>query len=372
MFLELFSFLVGFILLLLVFIIFFKQKNDRKLNIFFLTLITIAGLHRFVFGLDYFGLVNIDYNVSDTNLKFTFFLPPLYYAFFWSLLRKRLSFKRLFTLLGIAVIIVMVLYFFELSRDAKQIIFLCYSSIYLLQIIALNKKYLFNQKTLHRIHHVKLIKTWALIMLGMYLLIYIFSNYTFSNYLFDSSDVVLKRFFINTSLLWFAIALYILLNPLILYGEQLLQKELISQHLDEIPVWSKKKLLPTSSADKLVEQKFTPNLNSFFIELKNYEDQLFKSFNKVPTLKGLSIELDYPQSHIKYIFKYYSHYSFSEYLNVLKVRYAITLIKSDYLSTHTLEALSNKALFTNRSTFFKNFKSLTGYSPSNFNQKTQK
>jgi YesN/AraC family two-component response regulator len=202
-------------------------------------------------------------------------------------------------------------------------------------------------------------------MLGMFVLFFLFSNYTFSNYLYDSSKVLLQQFLTNTSILWFLIALYVLLNPLILYGEQLLQKELTTLDFEEITVWSIKKW-PTSAADRTVEQKIAPHVNTFLLKLKNYENQLSQDFTKAPTLKELCFYLNYPQSHIKYIFKYYSFYSFSEYINVLKVRYAITLIKSDYLSNHTIDSLSKKALFTNRSTFFKNFKSLTGYSPSEY------
>jgi AraC-like DNA-binding protein len=45
---------------------------------------------------------------------------------------------------------------------------------------------------------------------------------------------------------------------------------------------------------------------------------------------------------------------------------AMKLIQSGYLDTHTIDSLAIKCLFTNRSTFYKNFKKQTGFSPTEY------
>ena len=156
------------------------------------------------------------------------------------------------------------------------------------------------------------------------------------------------------------------MNPIILYGEQLLHNELITKSINEIEVWNKNKLKAIDKSDKKVEKKIAPSLNTLQSALIQNELNLMLNFKKVPTLKELSFELGYPQSHIKFLFKYYSYYSFGEYVNVLKIKYALHLIHTQYLQNHTIDSLSTKCFFTNRSTFFKNFKKLTGSSPSNY------
>jgi AraC-like DNA-binding protein len=51
---------------------------------------------------------------------------------------------------------------------------------------------------------------------------------------------------------------------------------------------------------------------------------------------------------------------------VLKVNFAISLIRKGFLLKHTIDTLSKKALFQSGNTFYLNFKKLTGESPSEF------
>lgn len=363
---SLFSFLTGFLLILLVVILLTNKKKDRKINLFFLLLLTIAGSQRFLYGFESLNLLSVSNSPFQINLKLTFFLPPLYYAFFLTLLYKSPKLKMLLLPFGVATIIVLALYTVDFSRDVKQIVYLIYSSTYVLLILKMNRNYVFAKKTILDLKHIKYIKSWVFIMLGMLLVVYVFSNYIFSTYIYDIDTIVLKNFYISTSALWFLIALYILMNPIILYGEQLLHNELITKSINEIEVWNKNKLKAIDKSDKKVEKKIAPSLNTLQSALIQNELNLMLNFKKVPTLKELSFELGYPQSHIKFLFKYYSYYSFGEYVNVLKIKYALHLIHTQYLQNHTIDSLSTKCFFTNRSTFFKNFKKLTGSSPSNY------
>ncbi|WP_445758156.1 hypothetical protein [Polaribacter sp.] len=66
------------------------------------------------------------------------------------------------------------------------------------------------------------------------------------------------------------------------------------------------------------------------------------------------------------MFKYYGNFTYGEYVNVLKVNFAISLIRKGFLLKHTIDSLSKKALFQSRNIFYLNFKKLTGESPSEF------
>ena len=92
---------------------------------------------------------------------------------------------------------------------------------------------------------------------------------------------------------------------------------------------------------------------------------------EVPSLKTLAFRLDCPQSHLKYLFKHYGNFTYGEYVNVLKVNFAISLIRKGFLMKHTIDTLSKKALFQSGNTFYLNFKKLTGESPSDFHAHLQ-
>lgn len=100
--------------------------------------------------------------------------------------------------------------------------------------------------------------------------------------------------------------------------------------------------------------------------IKEFELGLLEKFVELPTLKELAFQLNCPQSHLKYVFKYHSYYSYSEYQTILKVKYALKLIKSGYLDIHTIDSLAVSCLFSQRSTFYYSFKKLIGYTPTEY------
>ena len=203
-------------------------------------------------------------------------------------------------------------------------------------------------------------------MYGFSFLLYSFANYIFLSYAIESDQNILIQFYNITSLIWCFIIGYILKNPVILYGEQLLLEKINKSTNEEIEVWRNKKKGRTEKEDLEVEKKVMDKVDEIIFSIKKSEKELLQDFQRLPTLKELAFQLDYPQSHLKYVFKYYSYCTFGDYQNILKVKYAMKLIQSGYLDTRTIDSLAIKCLFTNRSTFYKNFKKQTGYSPTEF------
>ena len=366
MIINLFSIFVGFILLLLVPIILINQKNDKKLNIYFIIIIATAGLQRFINGLVFFDIIHAFFNPFQFSLKFVFVIPPIFFLFFETLLYKNVSLKKAISFFSIAALTIISSTTIGFSKNTNQVIFMVYSSTYMILLFTIIKKYLFNRKNQQELVHFKSIRIWAFIMLVLFTMIFVFSNYIFKAYLYEAKDTVLNEFNNRTSFVWFLIIIYILMNPVVLYGEQLLREKLNNATPDKIAIWINNKRKVIDKTDLELDKKVKQHKEDLLLAIKKFEIHLFNNFNHIPTLKELSIMLDYPQSHIKYIFKYYSYYSFSEYQNTLKIKYALQLIHDEYLSSHTLDSLSQKCLFTSRSTFFKNFKKLTGYSPTDY------
>uniref|UniRef100_UPI00404833F8 helix-turn-helix domain-containing protein n=1 Tax=Algoriphagus sp. TaxID=1872435 RepID=UPI00404833F8 len=176
----------------------------------------------------------------------------------------------------------------------------------------------------------------------------------------------LVQFYNVTFFVWIFFIFYILRNPVILYGEQLLLKNLKNTKPEEIAAWRSSKLEPTELEDLDLEKKVKSKVDEIIYAIKKYEEKLLEEFVEVPTLKQLAYELDYPQSHLKYVFNYYSYCSFSEYQNNLKIKYALKLIKDGYLDTRTIDSLATSCLFTNRRTFYRNFNKWVGFTPTEY------
>lgn len=366
MILDLLSFFIGFILIILVPIILLNNKNRKGLNIYFLLIIGIAGLQRFTNGLVNFDIIESNINPFHLSLQFAFFIPPLFFLFFANLLFESISSRKTWFVFIMATVTILTSEVFNFNQTVNQFVFLLYSSIYIIFLFIIFRKYLSNKKNQRELYYYRSIKIWATVMFLFFVMIFIYANYIFNLFLFDPKDIILNEFNNVTSIIWLVILLYILMNPEILYGEQFLQQKLNRSTIDEIKIWKKNKSRATEDFDIEVEKKVKPYVENILLDLIKFENNLFNDFDHMPTLKELAIKLDCPQSHIKYIFKYYSHYSFSEYLNVLKINYAIKLIHDNYLSTQTIDSLSQKCLFKSRNTFFRNFKKLLGYSPTDY------
>jgi AraC-like DNA-binding protein len=160
--------------------------------------------------------------------------------------------------------------------------------------------------------------------------------------------------------------IYIFRNPVILYGEQLLLKNLKNTSKEEVAAWRSVKLEPTEQEDLDVERKVKHKVEAIIFAIKKFEEELLEEFVALPSLKELAFKLDYPQSHLKYVFTYYSFCTFGEYQNNLKIKFALKLIKSGYLDTRTIDSLAARCLFANKRTFYRNFKKWVGFTPSEY------
>jgi AraC-like DNA-binding protein len=362
---------VGGVLLLLVSVSLFDTKRDLKTSFFFLAILLISGGQRVIFGLSSFKILGNFENPFEQSLLFAFFIPPIYYLFFEGLLHQQISKRHLLAHFGLSILIVSFSVGLDWNKSIHQSVFLVYSSGYSIRLVYLVWTYFSKRKSQREQLYFKSIRVWAYLMMVAFLLIYAFANFIYGKALEDTEEKVLGEFYGLTSFLWLFICFYLLRNPRILYGELRLLEHINEVVPEEIAIWRSKKRGQTSAQDLGVEKQIAPRVESLLFTLKNLEQAWSEELQEVPSLKSLSFQLDCPQSHVKYLFKYYGNFSFGEYVNVLRINYSITLIRKGYLLTHTIDSLSKKTLFVSGNTFYLNFKKLTGESPSEYHAHLQ-
>uniref|UniRef100_UPI004047A755 helix-turn-helix domain-containing protein n=3 Tax=Algoriphagus sp. TaxID=1872435 RepID=UPI004047A755 len=366
MLLAFLSFIVGLALLVLVFSVLFSRKNDKNLNIYSLLILASAGIQRFLQGIEEFKLIDSFKNPFVDNFMHQFFMLVFAYLFFDNLLFKKTPVKKVILHLVFPTLFVLVYSLFNLNPGLIKLVFFLFSSLYVLLPGLLIWKFIYKRKNYKELIHFQTIKNWTYFTFGIYFSFYLIFNYVFVNNPQTIGTGYFIQFYQITALIWLFMIIYILKNPVILYGQQLLLKNISTSSKEELVVWRSIKLDPTEAEDLELEKKVKSKVDEIIFAIKKYEEKLLQDLVEVPTLKELAFELDYPQSHLKYVFNYFSFCSFSEYQNNLKIKYALKLIKAGYLDTRTIDSLATRCLFANRRTFYRNFNKWVGFTPTEY------
>ena len=366
MLLSFFSFIVGFALLLLVFFVFINRQKDKKLNLYFLLIIGVAGMQRILIGAEKFNLIDSFQSPFKDDYMHQFFMLVFCYLFFDNLLFKITPLKKVLLHLIFPTLFTLFCTLFPINFDVVKVVFFLFSTLYVVLPGLLVWKYVYKRKNYKDLIHYQSIKAWALLAFSVYFIFYIIFNFVFISNPQETDTGHFVKFYDATSFIWLSFFIYIFKNPVILYGEQLLLKNLTNISKEEVAAWRSTKLEPTELEDLDVERKVKHKVEAIIFAIKKFEEQLLEEFVVLPSLKELAFKLDYPQSHLKYVFTYYSFCTFGEYQNNLKIKFALKLIKAGYLDTRTIDSLATRCLFANKRTFYRNFKKWVGYTPSEY------
>ncbi len=366
MLLSFFSFIVGLALLLLVFFVLINRQKDKKLNIYFLIIIGVFGMNRFLLGVEEFNLIDSFKSPIKDNFMHQFFTVVVSYLFFDNLLFKVTPFKKVIPHFIFPAVFVLGTVLFPLNFLVIKVVFFLFSTVYVVFPGFLVWKYLYQRKNYKDRIHYQSIKDLALLSYSVYFIFYVVYNYMFLTNPQQTGSGHFDQFYMISSWGLLFLIIYIFRNPVILYGEQLLLKNLKNTSKEEVVAWRSIKLEPTEQEDLDVEKKVKHKVEAIIFAIKKFEEELLEEFVELPSLKELAFKLDYPQSHLKYVFNYYSFCTFGEYQNNLKIKFALKLIKAGYLDTRTIDSLATRCLFANKRTFYRNFKKWVGFTPSEY------
>jgi AraC-like DNA-binding protein len=363
---SLLSLFVGFALLALIFAIFIEAGKNKTWPIFLLIFFGIIGIPRVIHGLIILEILPGYSNPFQENLIVSLLFPPIYYHFFKTLILKKFSLKSFSIHFGVALGLVVASLAIPLSKDVRSFLFLILCFWYLGSSVLLLWNFFFGKKNTREWAYFKKNKTWLFIIFFTFFTLFILGIVLYLLFLTKSNREFLTTFYNASSIIWILVILFLLRNPQILYGEDYLRLKISSPEDDKIKIWKKIKSAKTDTQDLEVEQKVKNKINLLLQTIQELEKKPLENGSPLPNLKDLAFAMDCPQSHLKYLFKYYCHHSFGEYQNALKIKFAINCMNQGYLEKRTLDSLALFCQFTNRITFYKNFKKFTGFSPTEF------
>jgi AraC-like DNA-binding protein len=172
-----------------------------------------------------------------------------------------------------------------------------------------------------------------------------------------------------SSIVWLIVFVKILSTPEILYGYSYLAKKSreYSSNIKSISQWTlESKVKINNRQDQQLKENISQYIEKYMheIDILIQQDNYFR--NSKFTLDEFAIILKIPKSHLKFIFKYHSKISFSDFKKIARIQDALVLIDQKFLTTNTFESLSKKVGFTSYNPFFTSFKDVVGKSPQEY------
>ena len=361
MFLIVISLFVGFLCLMTVVFMIFNKVNNHKTNIYFIIILFVVGIQRFTYAIEYLGIVKNTYSPLKLKLSLGLFLVPIYYLFFRRLVQGSGEFKKEFVhFIPPSVVILLNIFFNENQINFYYFVF--YSTFYLVLLLLLLDKFRKRKNTsMLQILNDQHIKKWLLLMISLTFLLFIFANY----FVFNSS-VGLGNFYKYSSLLWLLVLIYMFKNPIVIFGDHYLLKNSQLKEPREFLIWSRKILKPIEDKDKIVYNTTLKKIDFIISNIQTLQKSVPMLSQSALTAETLSKKLQVPRRHIEFVFKYYCRYSISDFSNLVKVCYALSLINEGFLDHFTVASLGEKCLFNSRFTFSTNFKKFVGISVSDY------
>ena len=370
---------VGVLGLVTTSIIFIQYKSNRTINLYLILLFGIISI-RFLIETVFYFYKNLIPNFS----YFPFFsiLIPLFHLYIKNIIAnsRQHKLKELWHLafpliLGFGNLLNNhYLFLGKYSIVILNLIFVSYAFIYLIVGFLLLKKNVWNRNSKIQIIDVQnnLLRKWTLFLFMIYLAISLRLMLTLFFDLINSSFSAGENQLWISGILWIIIFIKILTTPEILFGYNALYKKISDQKkslilIDEIWVITEKNKI-NNQQHCLLKGQIYPKLTKYLKDIE-YLVLTEKCFRK-PEISATEIakKLEIPKSHLKFVFKYHSKVSFSEFKKIIKTYDALQLIDYGYLKTNTLEALALKVGFSSYNPFFTSFKEITGTSPQIYNK----
>ncbi|PQB07565.1 hypothetical protein BST83_10640 [Polaribacter filamentus] len=371
---SIFSITVGFVGLLVTYIIIFSQKSNRYVNTYLgliLFIVSMKSIHVGFFQNDNLVVLGEDFNWLKILPIITL---PFSYLYFESLFKDRTQIKKKVYLHFLLPIILMVFSAFQnkFKLLAPALFYSIFSSLlisitlfYIIKNSFLFYEFFKNENSISEKHFNQLNKwvsfIFIIFIIGSIRLI--FSLY-FDLERGQKGYTNISNGFKNSVLLLLCVKL--LISPEILFGYPKLKERLSGFDKDlkfNDEIWILKEVLTSNLQDAKLSQLVNTKIASYLNEVEKF------IINETPfrtpkySVNNLSKNLSIPSSHLAYIFKYHCKMSFTEYKNHYRIKDALKLINEGFLDSKTFEGLAEKVGYVSYNPFFTSFKKQTNYSP---------
>ncbi len=359
------SLLVGFLCVFSVLLLLISNTAlTLKTNPYFILLLIVVGFQRFANALYSLHITSENFSILNKVPVIVFYFVPVYYLFFSRQTDKTYSLKNeLFHFLIPSILLFINLWLVNFKLFG--LIYLIFSTAYFAIFTLKLKNFLLKKKSsIFDEAEGRKIKSWLILM---YITASITLFYTFSLVLVDLDyEISLNQFYIYTSLLWFFTLLYMYANPVIIFGERYFVKNIQENSYKEFEIWKTTPIKSIQAKDQKLHSSISSKIGTTILNIKNLQKNVSIISTNTLTTKVIAQELQIPKSHVDLIFKYYCLYSVKEHSNLIKIEYALELIRNGYLSKYTIESLGEKCMFNSRFTFYQNFKKYVGVSVNEF------
>ncbi len=369
----------AFFSLLIAIIVLRNVKRNPYLNIFILLIFTL-NLIRIPFSLTY----ELGWQTSFREIPKPFnmlFLSNV--VFFHYYIRSLvLTEKRSLRYFWISFLIPLFLFLVNLLFSSKQgyelvlkgfnfpiitgfIVFFFLKSVYIVY-----RAFWGSSRKLLRFANYKLIRVWVLILLSMYAFGSIRVMGIFVLELVNKQDEVPVSYPYASSLLYLSMLIILFMYPEILYGLRrenvvlpLLNSSASSNGFLPSFNWRMEPKPIHNKLDESLALKFNERMDEITRKLES--KKAMQAIVNDPGINSILLaeKLDIPRTYMHFIFKYHADFTFVEYRSKIRVFYAISKMKEDFLSKNTMDALARESGFSSYNPFYAAFKTEMGVGP---------
>ena len=367
---ELASYFVGFLGVIMSIVYYTFMKGRTAIKVFFSSYLLIASLTIILGALTYSGKILMFPNMFRIINPIHYLFPPVALFYTWSSFKQDFKFKKIYLLSFLPFLINLIQFLpFYLSPKAEKV-------EYINQLIASGSVVMPMQYLLKDIN----------VAIFLILQFYIFFKYKDQkNSDIKNRDSLVKWFWIyligqvvifigmTTEILWDtaisiepyhlsmnAITIFVFMTssaflffPRLLYGN-IDKKEFIKEK------YANSRLSESDKNDILAALNFF--LNS---QEKPY-------LNPKITLKEVSNQLNVLPKQLSQVINEKTDSNFNQFINTFRVEESKIILNSPQFSKLTIDAISEKAGFKSKSTFYEAFKSFTGMTPKQFTENSSK
>ncbi|MDP4595417.1 MAG: AraC family transcriptional regulator [Crocinitomicaceae bacterium] len=366
MFLNLLNLFSGFSLILIAMAILLHYVRTQKINFFFFLLMLMSGISRFHFGLTTLHILDENQPLALRFFITMFLIPPIVFLCLNSFMSIKTPLKKIIAHLSFFFTILFArIYFGQINMQAIGIIFLVYSGFYYFLLIRSTLSYFKQHQSVfskQQLLKVKQLVVWIFALS--------FNNFIIIIYyvLFASPNKAeaIQSIFHSTIISWALFLIYLFFNPNIIFNEVFQKKDRNRDFSKEFNIWSTKALRKIEPQDSALEAIVRKNTAKMLEDFKQLKPEGIIETTSTKLLSEIANQLNYPKSHLKFILKYHCRFSHSDYLNLMRLIHALTLINNGYLENYTIETLGEHCHFNSRTSFYRHFKRHLGVSPSQY------